>query len=195
MNNNTITRIGYKLFEMNSKGNLFPLFIDKGNEVPVGEWIHAKYVPTKGFSPRGGWHLGADVPDAPWLKGYTGTPEGAYKSRFRNGKRVWAECVYNASIDYNEEVMTLKGKCFKDHIPENGYYFFREAGKGVWVITSDIFVTRLIDEEERKEIMLQKGYDEIEAFSDYNRRLAKRARKQKRKGNKLETFNDFIDFE
>lgn len=173
-------KYGYKLFEMNSKGKLFPLFIDKGNEVPMGKWIHGKYVPTKGFSPRAGWHLGADVPDAPWLKGYTGTPTGAYKSRFRNGKRVWAECAYNATIDYNQDVALLKKKCFVDHLPENGFYFFREAGKGVWIITSDIQVTRILTEGERREIMLRKGYDEVEAFADYNRRLAKRAKKGKK---------------
>ncbi len=64
------TKIGYKLFEMNKDGTLFPLFIGKNREVPMGEWIVAEYIPTKGFAARGGWHIGADVPDAPWLKGY-----------------------------------------------------------------------------------------------------------------------------
>lgn len=59
------TRIGYKLFEMNKDGKLFPLFIGKQQETPVGEWVVAEYIPTKGFASIGGWHVGANVPDAP----------------------------------------------------------------------------------------------------------------------------------
>lgn len=55
---------GYKLFEMNKNGKLFPLFIDKNTEVKVGEWIKAKYNLSKGFASRGGWHIGLTC-DAP----------------------------------------------------------------------------------------------------------------------------------
>ena len=56
--------IGYKLFEMNSKGQLFPQFIGKNEETKMNEWLHAEYIPTKGFATRGGWHVGL-IPDAP----------------------------------------------------------------------------------------------------------------------------------
>ena len=161
------TNIGYKLFEMNKDGKLFPLFIGKQKETCVGEWIAAEYIPTKNYAPRGGWHVGADVPDAPWLKGYDGTDVGVYKSRFAKGKRVWCEVEYNASIDYNKEVGLLPKKCFVDKVPENGFYFFREVGKGTWIITSDIKITKIISEEERQDIMKSKGYDEKAAYKKY----------------------------
>ena len=58
--------------------------------------------------------------------------------------------------------------------PENGFYFFREVGKGTWVITSDIKIVRILTESERKEIMLKKGYDEKAAFKKYKETLEKR---------------------
>ena len=93
------TNFGYKLFEQDANGNLFPLFIDKNTPQLIGEWIPAEYHPTKGFAARGGWHIGADVPDAPWLKSYDGTETGFYKSRWKTGKRVWCLVEYNAEND------------------------------------------------------------------------------------------------
>lgn len=168
------TRVGYKLFEMNKDGKLFPLFIGKQTETPMGEWVRAEYVPTKGFATRGGWHIGADVPDAPWLKGYDGSEKGIYKSRFNKGKRVWCEVEYNATIDYNDSAKVLPQKCFSNTIPENGFYFFREAGKGVWVITSDIKIVRILSEDERQRIMTDKGYDEVAAYAKYKKAFEKR---------------------
>lgn len=170
---NTI-KTGWKLFEENKDGQLFPLFIDKNTECLIGEWQKAKYEPTKGFAPRGGWHLGADVPDAPWLKGYDGSDTGCYKSRWKNGRRVWCEVEYNANHDYNEEVLALPKKCFADRCPDDGFYFFREVGKGVWIITSDVRIVRKISEEERQEIMKAKGYDEVEAYAKYKEAFEKR---------------------
>ena len=168
------SNIGYKLFEQDSFGNLFPLFIDKNSPVPLNKWVPAEYHPTKGFAPRGGWHLGADVPDAPWLKSYDGTDVGYYKSRWKTGKRVWCEVEYNNHHDYNEEVGKLAKKCFTDRVPDDGFYFFKEAGKGVWIISSDMKVLRVLTEEERLQIMEDKGYDEVEAFAKYKASFEKR---------------------
>lgn len=179
------TNIGYKLFEMDENGKLYPLFIDKNTIVPFNEWIQAEYHPTKGFAARGGWHLGADVPDAPWLKSYDGTDRGYYKSRWKRGKRVWCRVEYNATNDYNKEVSLLKKKCFVDKVPENGYYFFREVGKGVWIITSDIRVLEVLTEEERIRIMEEKGYDEVAAFTKYKRTFEKRMKKAEKKARKM----------
>ena len=35
---------GYKLFEMNSKGKIFPLFIGKTKEMPMQEWVPAEII-------------------------------------------------------------------------------------------------------------------------------------------------------
>ncbi len=104
--------IGYKLFEMNSKGQLFPLFIGKNEETRMNEWLHAEYIPTRGFATRGGWHVGL-VPDAPWLKSYDGTDVGFYKSqRWKHGKRVWCEVSLILIIIMMKKVMYLPKKCF-----------------------------------------------------------------------------------
>ena len=174
MDNNLDKKIGYKLFEMNAEGKLFPLFIGKNKETPIGEWVHAENLPCKGFANRPGWHIGIDVPDAAWLKGYSGNDFGIYKSRFSKGKRVWCEVEYNATNDYNEDVLKLKKKCFDDRIPDNGFYFFKEVGKGTWVITSDIKIVRIISEKERQQIMISKGYDEVGAYRKYKEAFEKR---------------------
>lgn len=166
--------VGYKLFEMNECGELFPLFIGKNIATPMDEWVHAEFIPTKGFASRGGWHIGMDVPDAPWLKGYDGTDFGVYKSRFKKGKRVWCEVEYNSNHNYDEVVQTLPKKCFVDSVPEDGYYFFREVGKGVWCITSDIRITKILTEEERQQIISEKNYDEVEAYRKYKLAFEKR---------------------
>ena len=168
------TATGYKLFEQNSNGDLFPLFIDKNNCIPIGEWIHAEFHPTNGFAARGGWHIGKDIPDAPWLKSYDGSNVGYYKSRWKHGKRVWCEVEYNATHDYNEEVQKLPKKCFSDKVPENGFYFFREVGKGTWVITSDIKILKVLTDDERSNIMEANNYNEIEAFDKYKCTFEKR---------------------
>lgn len=174
--NNSKINYGYKLFEQNPNGDLFPLFIDKNTPVPVGEWVKAEFHPTKGFAARGGWHLGTDIPDAPWLKAYDGTDTGFYKPRWKRGKRVWCLVEYNANHDYNSEVNKLKKKCFEDKVPEDGFYFFREAGKGTWIITSDIRVVKVVTDEERSDIIRKKHYDEAEAFAKYKTTFEKRAR-------------------
>lgn len=175
---NTKTAYGYKLFEQDSKGNLFPLFIDKNKPVPVGTWIKAEFHPTNGFAARGGWHIGADVPDAPWLKAYDGTDKGYYKSRWKHGKRVWCLVEYNTNHDYNSEVNKLKKKCFEDRVPEDGYYFFREVGKGTWVITSDIKVVKVLTDLECHDIMESNNYDEVIAYSKYKMTFEKRKRQR-----------------
>lgn len=167
------TMLGYKLFEENPKGELFPLFIGKNTLIPIGEWIPAQFIPTKGFASRGGWHIG-ELPDAPWLKGYDGTEKGCYKSRWKMGKRVWCLVEYNATIDYNNVVEKLPKRCFSDSIPNNGFYFFKEAGKGVWSITSDIKVIRKISEEERQKILKTVNYSEEQAYSKYKQAFEKR---------------------
>ncbi len=170
----TSYKIGYKLFEMNDKNQLFPLFIGKSKETPVGKWIQAENIPTKNFSVRPGWHCSMTIPDAPHLRGYDGSNLGPYKSRFKNGKRVWCEVLYNTTVDYREEVSKLPGKCFKTHCPENGWYLFNEGNRSTWAISNAIKVTRIISEEERQQILKEMNYDEVAAFAPYKAAMEKR---------------------
>jgi len=71
----------WKLFRLKANGALTPLFIGKSQELPVGEWMEAEDIPTKGFAHRPGWHATLK-PLAPHLK------EDA-----KGEKRVWIEVV------------------------------------------------------------------------------------------------------
>ena len=58
--------IAYKLMSL-KKGKLYPLFINRTQEVPMHQWLDAEDHPTKGFSHRVGWHC-THLPKAPHLK-------------------------------------------------------------------------------------------------------------------------------
>lgn len=154
---------GYKLFERDKRnGELYPLFIGKTKPFKTNEWIHAEFIPTKGFAQRGGIHLGANFPSAPHLI----SADGTYKSqRGKNFERVWVEVEYNANNNYNDYVATLPKKCITDGIPENGFYNFKEANGSLWIITSDIKVVRIIPEDERQQMLKAKGFDEQKAIA------------------------------
>jgi len=65
----------YKLIRLRRDGSLGPLFINRRQRVPIGEWLPAVCYPTKGYAVRKGWHATLK-PVAPHL-----TEKG----------RVWAE--------------------------------------------------------------------------------------------------------
>lgn len=166
------TKIGYKLFEERNDGKLFPLFIGKTKETPMNEWVPAEIVMEhKGFSHRPGWHIGATMPSAPWLM----SSDGTYKSqRGKKFKRVWCEVEYATDIDYTDIVESLPKKCFTDRLPNDGYYKFRESGNRLWIIADRIKVNRIIDEEERLQILKEMGYSESDAFEPYKKSFEKR---------------------
>lgn len=162
---------GFKLFECDENGNLHALFIDKHTIMPIGKWLKAGIYPTPKFSVRPGYHIG-EICSAPWLM----SADGTYKSqRRKNWKRVWAEVEYIADNDYTEVVKDLPGKCMKDRLPLNGYYFFKEAGVGrIWIIADQMRIVRIVDEKERKQILKSMNYDEDDAFAPYKASFEKR---------------------
>ena len=167
------TQIGYKLFEQDQKGNLYALFIDKKNIMPMNTWMLAGSHPTKGFAVRPGFHIGEGIPSAPWLMSVDGT----YKSqRSKYWKRVWAEVEYVAEHDYTTEVeLFLPKKCFETTTPKNGFYRFREAGVNrIWIIADQMKINRILSEEERQTILANIGYDEQQAFAPYKAALERR---------------------
>ena len=48
----------YKLFRKRKDGTLGPLFIGSKQRIPVGKWVEAEDIPTKGYAHRPGWHSG-----------------------------------------------------------------------------------------------------------------------------------------
>ena len=70
----------YKLMRYGKDGKIYPLFINRKEETPVGEWLQAECYPTKGFAVRCGWHC-TFTPWAPHLK-----------TELKSGeRRVWFE--------------------------------------------------------------------------------------------------------
>ena len=169
-----LTKTAYKLFEMDTENNLYPLFIDKKTKYPIGQWIKAKNIKHHPqFASRPGIHLGL-LPAAPHLMSYGPDGKGYYKGRCKGWKRVWVEVKYNCTIDYNDEVAKLSKKCFTDKLPENGWYAFKEYGKTTWIITDSIKINRIIDENERQEILKSAGYDEVQEWIPYKKAMEKR---------------------
>ena len=165
-------KTGYKLFEQRDDGKLFPLFIGKAKETHMNVWVPAEIVMEhKGFAHRPGWHIGANIPSAPWLM----SADGTYKSqRGKRFKRVWCEVEYVADIDYTDVVQSLPKKCFTDRLPDNGFYNFRESGNRLWVIADRIRITKILSETERMEVLNAQGYDETAAFEPYKKTFKKR---------------------
>jgi len=46
----------HKLLRLRRDGTMGPLFINKRQVIPVGEWLQAEDHPTKGYAHRPGWH-------------------------------------------------------------------------------------------------------------------------------------------
>jgi hypothetical protein len=139
----------YKLFRtLKSKpGKIFPLFIGNKKEVPVGEWMEAEHIPTKGFAPRPGWHAGV-------------TPKADHLSK---KGRVWAEVEIPADVDwqleadkqgrYGKNGQWIPGD-IKDRVPKGGHYRFPvNANQGAeWIISGALKVNRILSQEEVDEI-------------------------------------------
>lgn len=56
----------YKLLRVLKNGELTPLFINKQQRIPIGEWMQAESHPTKGYLFRPFWHC-TSQPIAPHL--------------------------------------------------------------------------------------------------------------------------------
>ena len=134
----------YKLFRM--KGNeLYPLFIDKQTPIPLGEWIEAKYIPTKGYAHRAGWHSGM-LPIAEHLKKKDGT--------FAKN-RVWAECEVPHDVNWQVFVEKSPSGDLGASVPVGGFYQFKRPFNqgGEWIISGAIKVNRILSWEEVDEIV------------------------------------------
>ena len=137
----------YKLFRtMKSQpGKIFPLFIGKSKPTPIGEWIEAEHIPTKGYAERPGWHAGI-LPYAPHLMKKDGTMQEG---------RVWAEVELPADVDWQPIADTTKTKDVRDRIPVGGHYRFKtnKMQGGAWIIGGAIKVNKILSPEEVREIL------------------------------------------
>ena len=56
----------FKLLRVRNDGSLGPLFINRRQRIPLGEWLTSEDHPTKGYARRPGWHT-VGRPHAPHL--------------------------------------------------------------------------------------------------------------------------------
>ena len=177
------TIVGYKLMRQGKDGRLYPLFVDRNKETPMGVWLDAiegelKVDPKTGVKKvksslgdlayRPGWHLG-DIPFASHI-GIKG-PSG--KIEYMNPSHVWVEVLSAADISYQQEadangVNKKTGKLNKaradiKHLPTDGYYRFKTNPNmtGEWIITGSMKLNRVLSDEEAAKIVRNAGYEPL----------------------------------
>ena len=85
------TVVGYKIFHVRKDGTIGPLFINRKQVVPQGEWLPAEDPgPQRGYQHRPGWHA-APKPEAPHLmtkSGKLATDRRWYKVHLRDAEKI-----------------------------------------------------------------------------------------------------------
>jgi hypothetical protein len=167
------TMKAYKLLRQKKDGRLFPLYVKRNQETPIGEWIKAeegelqengkvKASLGNGLCFRPGWHL-ALIPFADWIG--EKQPDGTLARRKNN---VWCEVEYPVDICYGPEAREngwragkwAPQRAYLKHIPEGGYYKFRtQAVADEWIIAGAMKITRVLSDEEVAEICRENGVE------------------------------------
>lgn len=138
------TQKGYKLFRQlkTQPGKIFPLFVGKGNAIPMGQWLAAEALNTdaqrQGLAQRPGWHLGM-LPNTQHLT---------------EKDRVWAEVEIPADVEYQTEADKSPTKDIKNKIPAGGHYRYPVPARqgGTWYIAGSIKVNKILSQEEVNQI-------------------------------------------
>ena len=182
----------YKLFERHPDGTLHALFAGASNATPVGEWVYSKGFPytdsgVKGMNlrERYGWHLSAGLPSAPHLMSSKeferGYPSKNAYGHPKGSKRVWVRMAYDATTDFNSIADSTKAGDIFGLIPFGGFYAFKENNQSEWVISSAVKIDKILEEDERQQILAEAGYDEYEAWRKKHRATEAEKAESKRK--------------
>lgn len=162
----------YKLFNRGKDGNLYPLFVNSKEPVPMGKWLEAKAgaMTDKGkvksklgpLAYRPGWHSG-DLPIAHHIGGKS-NPE-ATKPDYRPSQQVWAEVEHPADVDWQSIANSVAKKNKKgevipntahitDQVPYGGHYRYKTNANmtGNWIISGNMRVNRVLSDDEVKSI-------------------------------------------
>lgn len=150
----------YKLFRM-KKGNLYPLYVNAKEIIPIGEWIKSKpgelvdetHVKASGCGGklrlRSGFHS-TDIPFTDWIG--EKQDDGTLAQR---KDCVWAECEVRGTE------LETKTKDGYDIVPEDSYYYFKTNTKQErpWVISDWMMVNRILSNDEVAEICRENGIE------------------------------------
>ena len=153
----------YKLFRLRG-GKLYPLFVETGRELPMEQWLEAgigeladeTHVKSKlgALALRPGFHS-TEVPFTDWI-GKRGV-DGRLRQR---PDTVWCECEVEGSEQKVTERYGLRT------IPKDWYYFKTKAKQPFpWIISSRIFIRKILSHEEVEEICRTHGVKAQEVWT------------------------------
>ena len=162
---------GYKLFRIDRNGNLHPLFVKANEIIPIGVWLEAECgeqtesgkVKSKlgELAYRPGWHINDEVP---YVEHIYSMHDG--KKTLKDGC-VWAEVEYNEKsyqdeanlAGTNKKGIVIPKNAQLKKIPKGGYYKYKTSPNmyGAWVISGEMKVNRILDDEEVYELCEKVG--------------------------------------
>lgn len=147
---------GFKLFRIKG-GKLYPLYILRNEEIPIGVWLEAKEGPrtldgkVKGkmtLAYRPGWHIAGTKPEAPQITNQENC--------------VWCEVEYKTNHDYCPEANANGWKNGRwaavradiKRIPVDGFYTYKTSAKQTepWIIAGEMKVVKVLSEREVEEL-------------------------------------------
>lgn len=176
------TQKAYKLFRVDARkpGQLFPLFVNANDPVPMGKWLDADVGPAAGnkvksklgpLAMRPGWHAG-DLPIATHIGAKSKASLKAPDTRPDN--QVWAEVEFAADRDWQQEANSrakrnANGEIIAntahitDQIPEDGFYRYKTNPNmtGNWLIGGSMKVTRILSDAEVEQINSAAGVSDL----------------------------------
>jgi hypothetical protein len=176
----TKTVKAYKLFRRGKDGNLYPLYVNNKEPVPMGKWLEAKSGPMTpegkvksklgNLAFRPGWHSG-NVPAAPHI----GEKDaGATKPMYRASDHVWAEVEHPDDVDWQSRANAAAKKNKKgeiipstahitDQVPYGGLYRYKTNPNmlGNWIISGNMKVNRVLSDNEVKSINDAAGVSDL----------------------------------
>jgi hypothetical protein len=169
------TIVTYKLFNY-KKGKLYPLYVNADKHLPLGEWINAEcgeLLPSgkvkaklgNGLSFRPGFHSQENYAVALHI-GKKANPKDV-KPSFRPKNQVWCKClIHDDGGKWQERAnangKTPRDKCLKE-IPVGGFYRYKTNPNmfGEWCISGELFIEKILSDEEVKEINDKFGVSDL----------------------------------
>ena len=177
--------IGYKLFKIKKgTGQLFPLYVNANESIPIGVWVDAKNGAMKDgkvisklglLKYRPGWHINDNCP----YVSHIGKKENGV-IKYMHPDTVWAEVEYSDEIDYCEKAKAagmINGKlnhkkaCL-DYVPVNGFYRYKTSPTmtGEWIIAGKMRINRIMSDDEVEFLCLEAGYEPLGRLEKINLR-------------------------
>lgn len=169
----------YKLFRQ--KGDdLYPLFVNANQPVPVGQWLDAESGPLVGgkvksslgpLAYRPGWHAG-DLPIATHIGGKSAP--GLKAPDYRPDNQVWAQIDMPDDVDWQTEalaraqrnkagVIIPRTAHITDQIPIGGHYRYKTNPNmtGEWLIGGSMKVNRILPDDEVRAVNEAAGVSDL----------------------------------